>query len=241
MMGFVTQSILLTAAVVVPLIFPDSIPKVQNFVGIFTPTAPLPPPPPPAGNAQQLRNTVRKPFQLTETGLTAPTVIPPKAVMIDEPPLTAADTGSGSGVIGGIVGGSKDGIIGGIVSSVPTPAPPPRVQTPAAKSEPVVAAKPVGPPAPVRVGGEVQEAKLIHKVIPPYPTLAKQARVSGKVELTGFIAPNGRIRQLQVLSGHPLLIPAALDAVRQWVYRPTLLNGEAVEVISPITVHFILN
>ena len=112
-----------------------------------------------------------------------------------------------------------------------------------------VAPKPPAPPipqpahaptGPVHVGGHVQEAKLIRKVIPTYPTLAKQARISGIVRLVGIIGKDGKIENLQVISGHPMLVRAALDAVRQWVYRPTLLNGQPVEVIAPIEISFIL-
>ena len=90
------------------------------------------------------------------------------------------------------------------------------------------------------MGGKVQEAKLIHRVMPTYPPLARQARISGVVKLQGIIGKDGRIRELQLLSGHPLLAQAALDAVRQWVYSPTFLNNEPVEVIAPIDVNFTL-
>jgi protein TonB len=84
-------------------------------------------------------------------------------------------------------------------------------------------------------------AQLLHRVEPVYPPLARQTRISGTVELTGVVGTNGRIRELRVVSGHPFLAAAALEAVRQWVYEPTLLNGEPVEVIAPITVNFRLN
>ena len=87
----------------------------------------------------------------------------------------------------------------------------------------------------------MQAAKLIKKVVPQYPALARIARVSGTVHLLGNIAKDGTIQRLQVVSGNPLLVQAALDAVRQWVYRPTRLNGEAVEVIAPIDVIFTLS
>jgi protein TonB len=103
---------------------------------------------------------------------------------------------------------------------------------------PVVASK---PSAPIRVSEGASLANLIHKVVPVYPPLARQARVSGTVRLQGVIAKDGTIQQLQILSGHPMLTRAALDAVRQWVYRPTLLNGEPVEVISGIDVVFTLS
>jgi protein TonB len=87
----------------------------------------------------------------------------------------------------------------------------------------------------------VQLATPIRRVDPVYPVLAKQARISGTVELVGVLGTDGRIRELKVVSGHPLLINAALEAVRQWVYAPTLLNGQPVEVQAPIQVNFILN
>jgi protein TonB len=99
--------------------------------------------------------------------------------------------------------------------------------------------KPDGPP--LRVGGAVLAAQLVKKVIPVYPALARQARVSGTVHLEGILSKDGTIRNLQVLGGHPLLVSAAVDAVRQWVYRPTTLNGVPVEVIAPIDVVFTLN
>jgi protein TonB len=94
---------------------------------------------------------------------------------------------------------------------------------------------------PVRVSGPVQEAKLLRKIIPTYPQLAIATRTQGSVHLVGVISKDGTIRNLQVIDGPPLLIRAALDAVKQWVYRPTLLGQEPVEVVAPITVTFILN
>lgn len=84
------------------------------------------------------------------------------------------------------------------------------------------------------------EGNLIHRVQPEYPQLARQARIQGTVVLRAIISREGRIENLQVLSGHPLLVPAALDAVRQWRYRPYSLNDEPVEVETQITVNFTL-
>ncbi len=95
--------------------------------------------------------------------------------------------------------------------------------------------------APVRVGGQVQAAKLVHQVTPVYPPLARQARISGIVRLEAVISRSGLIESLQVMSGHPLLTQAALDAVRQWVYQPTLLNTVPVEVLTQIDVNFKLS
>jgi len=87
----------------------------------------------------------------------------------------------------------------------------------------------------------VQSAKLVRQPRPNYPPLAKQARISGVVKLSAVIAKDGTIRELQTISGHPLLVPAALEAVKQWVYQPTLLNGEPVEVQTQIDVNFTLS
>jgi len=84
-------------------------------------------------------------------------------------------------------------------------------------------------------------AKLVKRVVPEYPALAKTARISGVVHLIGVIGKDGRIENLQLISGHPILAAAALEAVRQWIYKPTILNGEPVEVTAPIDVYFSLN
>jgi periplasmic protein TonB len=98
------------------------------------------------------------------------------------------------------------------------------------------------PPAgPIRVSTGAQMAKLVKSVIPAYPPLARGARISGVVHLIGIISKDGTIRNLQVISGHPLLVRAAVEAVEQWVYKPTLLNNEPVEVICPIDVNFSLS
>jgi TonB family protein len=102
-----------------------------------------------------------------------------------------------------------------------------------------------GPAAPttgqtIRVGGNVQANNLIRKVTPVYPVDAKAARIQGTVQLNATIASDGTVQDLQVISGHPLLAQAALDAVRQWVYRPTLLNGAPVTVVTTIDVNFTL-
>lgn len=126
-------------------------------------------------------------------------------------------------------GGALDGIVGS--QELPHVAAPPVVQeTP----------KPV-PASRIEVGGNVLASKLLHRVQPLYPELARRGRIEGVVQLHGIITRDGRIAQLRVLSGHPLLVTAALDAVRQWVYSPTLLNQQAVEVEAPIEVRFTLS
>lgn len=93
----------------------------------------------------------------------------------------------------------------------------------------------------IKVSEGVQAALIIRRAMPVYPSLARQARVQGVVRLEGVIARDGTMQQLRVISGHPMLVQAALEAVRQWVYRPTYLNGEPVEVQAPIEVRFTLS
>jgi len=97
------------------------------------------------------------------------------------------------------------------------------------------------PPPRQVIGGNVMAAKLVRQEKPVYPPLAKQARISGTVKLAAMISKDGTIQDLKVISGHPLLIPAALEAVKNWVYQPTLLNGEPVEVSTQIDVNFTLS
>ena len=101
--------------------------------------------------------------------------------------------------------------------------------------------KPVqaAPPAMIRVS-HLDQAKLLYKVIPRYPDIAKRTRTQGTVRLLGVIATDGSIRSLQVVAGHPFLVAAAVEAVRQWRYQPTILNGQPVEVEAPIEVTFTL-
>lgn len=98
-------------------------------------------------------------------------------------------------------------------------------------------------PAPerIRVGGNVQAMNLINKVVPAYPPLAKQGRIQGTVRFTAYIAKDGHIENLELVSGHPLLAEAAQEAVKQWVYKPTLLNGDPVAVVTQIDVNFTLS
>jgi TonB family protein len=115
---------------------------------------------------------------------------------------------------------------------------------------PYAAPPPPPPPPPpgstggnlrIAVGGGVQQSKLIRQVPPVYPPEAKDARIQGVVKLEAIIGKDGNISNLQVLSGHPILVPAALEAVRQWQYQQTLLNGEPVEVRTQIDINFTLS
>jgi len=125
----------------------------------------------------------------------------------------------------------------GVISSIFAPLP--------EKTVPVVLPPPPPPPPkastePLRVGGNVELANLISQVKPVYPPIARQARVQGVVVLEATISKDGSVVDVRVVSGNPLLNDAAMDAVRQWRYKPTLLNGEPVEVITTITINFAL-
>lgn len=100
---------------------------------------------------------------------------------------------------------------------------------------------PMSPPQRIRVGGNVQQANLIQKMTPAYPADAKEARIQGVVQLSVVIGKDGTVQNVDLISGHPLLATTAIDAVRQWVYKPTLLNGNPVEVITQVDVNFTLS
>jgi len=91
------------------------------------------------------------------------------------------------------------------------------------------------------IGGNIQQSKLVSQARPVYPPLAKQARISGVVKLSALISKEGNVANLAVISGHPLLIPSALEAVQKWVYQKTLLNGDPVEVVTQIDVNYTLS
>lgn len=96
-------------------------------------------------------------------------------------------------------------------------------------------------PASIRVPGEVQAENLIRQIKPTYPSLAKQARIQGTIRFNAVIATDGMVKELQIVSGHPMLVQSALEAVKQWEYRPTLSNGQPVEVLTTIDVNFTLD
>jgi len=236
LMAFGIQIGLIIVAVIIPMIWFDVLPTAQLQSFLVAPPPPPPPPPPPAA-AAPVKVVKVIPRQFDAGKLTAPKVVPKEVATIKEeelPPPTSGIAGVVGGVPGGTPGGTPGGVLGGIIGSVPSAAPPP---PPPPKKEEV---KPVTPQR-IKVGGNVQSAKLVRQPRPNYPPLAKQARISGVVKLSAVISKDGTIKELQVISGHPLLVPSALEAVKQWVYQPTLLNGEPVEVQTQIDVNFTLS
>lgn len=226
MISFGLQVLLLGVGILYPMIYFEVLPSTQLTSFLVAPPPPPPPPPPPAAAPKVVKVVPR---QFDAGRLMAPKEIPDEIAMIEEDELPIAGAGVVGGIAGGIPGGSPGGVIGGIIGSVPTAAPPPPVKKP--KPKPVQR---------IRVGGSVQRARLIQQPKPAYPPVARQARIQGTVRFTAIIGKDGRIANLTLESGHPLLVKAATDAVKQWIYKPTLLNGEPVEVVTVIDVNFTL-
>lgn len=228
-LSFLLQFMMLGVMILIPLLNYYELPATELMTFLVAPPPPPPPPPPPA----VIVKPKVIPKQFDSGKLVQPTTIPDQVAVIKEddipPPATIA--GVVGGVAGGAAGGQIGGVIGGIISSTPTVAPPP---------PPPVKKAPPPPPKRIRVGGSVQKARLERQIKPVYPPLARQARIQGTVKLTAIIAKDGTIQELQVMSGHPLLIQSAIQAVKQWKYKPTLLNNQAVEVVTQIDVNFTL-
>ena len=229
--SFIFQTILIGIAILIPLIYTDTLPRTTLTSFLVAPPPP-PPPPPPAAAPVKVQRVI--PRQFDAGRLMAPRAVPKQIAIIKEeelPPPTGA-VGVVGGVPGGVPGGAGGGIIRGIIGAAPVAAPPPPPK--------VEVQKPLTPQR-IRVGGNVQQAKLVRQPKPVYPPLAKQARIQGVVRFTAIIGKDGTIQNLQLVTGHPLLVPSAQEAVKQWVYQPTLLNGEPVEVITQIDVNFTLS
>lgn len=204
------------AVVVVPLLGEQPLPGANTAVSAFFVAPALapapPPPPPPAARAAAVARVV--PARAT-SAFTAPVEIPDTIVS-----ESSLDAGFEGGVPGGVEGGVPGGVVGGVVGGIEA-APPP-------------------PPQVVRVGGVIHEPRKIRDVPPSYPRIAMTARVQGVVILECMINTQGRVEGVKVLRGIPTLDDAAIEAVKQWVYTPTLLGGVPVGVVMTVTVNFVL-
>jgi protein TonB len=231
------HGLLIVMVVMIPLLVPQSIPERELLVTLVSPIGPPPPPPPPPVElpvitAPQVAKPQVRP--VTPEALIMPVAIPKEIVKIVEEPIVPP-TGVIGGVPGGIPGGALGGVLGGILSSnananaLPALAPPPPPPSP-----PTVTI----PAEPVRVGGNVKEPHPLKMVPPVYPPLASKTRLSGLVVLEATLTAQGTVEEIRVISGHPLLIQAAFDCVKQWQYEPTLLNGVPVPVILTAKVRF---
>ncbi len=220
--SFAIQLMIIGVMVLIPLIFTEALPKTVTL-GFLVAPPPPPPPPPPAAAPVKIVKVIQT--DIVNGELRTPTKIPKKVEMIKEdeaPPPVMASAGVVGGVPGGVPGGSMGGVMGSILSATPTVAP--KIATPQR----------------VRVSAGVTSGLLIRKIPPTYPPLARQARIQGTVILQAQISKTGDIQNLQLISGHPMLAPAAIEAVKQWKYKPYLLNGEPVEVETQVQVNFTL-
>ncbi len=216
--------VILATLIIVPLYTTETI-QLRNYEETPLMTTPAPPPPPPAGRAVAPHVSSTRPNLTYTLGkVTSPASIP-KTLSLDsaaaDPDLGGVAGGVPGGVAGGQLGVSLGGVIGGTGTSVPIPPP----QQPAAKRI-------------VRVGSSLKAPRQTYSVQPEYPVLARQTHVSGTVVVNAVIDEHGNVVGARALNGHPLLIPAALKAVLQWKYEPTLLNETPVAVEMEVTVHF---
>jgi len=209
----------LVVLILIPLIYTQALPKAMLATMITAPPPPPPPPPPPTEAPKVIKPVARL---LSQGKLTQPRAIPKQVAVFKEAELPPEAPIAAGGVLGGLDSG---GLLGGLGSgpAVAAPPPPPPKQTQR-----------------IKLGGQVQAAKLVAQPQPQYPPLARQARIQGNVVLHAVIDKDGRVGELQVISGHPLLVQSALEAVKNWRYQPTQLNGDPVEVDTTITVTFVL-
>jgi periplasmic protein TonB len=219
--SFVMQMGAVGLLLLLPFIYTQALPK-QLWSNILE--APTPPPGPAPARAErpEVRQS-RQAQELNDGVLREPSRIPRKTSMVHDEPSSADGPPSLVGIVPG-------GVPGGVANSVTTEI---------ARSAPAVLMK-TTPPVKMRVSSGVAEGMLVHQVKPQYPPIAMQARIQGMVVLQAVIGKDGTIRELRFISGHPMLAPAAIEAVKQWRYRPYLLNGDPVEVDTQINVNFTL-
>jgi protein TonB len=222
--SFLLQFMIIGVMVLIPLIFTEALPKTVTL-GFLVAPPPPPPPPPPAAAPVKIVKVIQT--DIVNGQLRTPTKIPQKVQMIKEdeaPPPVMATAGVVGGVPGGVPGGAMNGVLGSIVSA----------------GSNVAALPKIAAPQRVRVSSGVAAGFKVRDVKPSYPPLARQARIQGTVVLQATISKDGSIENLTLVSGHPMLAPAAIEAVKQWRYKPYLLNGEPVEVETQVQVNFTL-
>jgi protein TonB len=220
---------LIGGPIVAGLYYTDTI-NLKQFATTLLVAPPPPPPPPPAAAVGVAKPQLSKRVFIREGKLLAPTYIPKQVAQLKEAPIESdAFGGVSGGVPGGVPGGQLGGVVGGVIGGVLN-----------------TGAKPVAPPvaksgAPVRVGGRVRPPRAIVQVRPQYPTLARQTRVQGDVKIDAILDEQGNVVDMRVVSGHPLLYQAALDALSKWKYEPTYLNDRPIAVQLVVTIAFQLS
>ncbi|HEY7413416.1 MAG TPA: energy transducer TonB [Vicinamibacteria bacterium] len=236
----------LGGVVILPLLasgdLPDpATPAIQAFFvePAAAPPPPPPPPPPPAAARKAVtppKTTEPRPVPQTPE-FTAPVEVP-KEVAPEEGSVLGMESGLVGGVPEGVEGGVEGGVQGGVVGGVEGGV---LGGVPEVEATPPPTTEPPAPKGPVRVGGQIREPQKTRNVPPQYPSVAREARVQGVVVLEATISPSGEVTGVKVLKGIPLLNDAAVNAVREWRYSPTLLNGVPVPVIMTVTVNFRLD
>ncbi len=231
-LSLLLQMSVIGTALPIPLINPDLLPTAMMSNTLFlAPPAPPPPAAPPVTPAV----LVRVARQVLNGALLMPTAIPERVAVIEEPPESPGGAGVAGSPGAGSGGSAGSATWGSLLNSLTDGAPPPPPPLAAAKDPERAKA-----PTRHRIGGNVQDALVVSRKIPDYPPMARAMRVEGTVVFQAVIGIAGTIQQLQLVSGHPMLVQAAIDAVRQWRYRPTLLNGDPLEVDTTISVSFTL-
>jgi len=217
--SFAVQMLLAGILVLFPLIYTEALPE-QHLLRILD--APVPPPSTRA--APRVARPAKPAGELDLDVLRPPPEIPKTIAVIRDEEAPISDTGGGPvGVPGGVPNrASSSSLINELVRNT------------AAASPRVVVTK-------VRVSSGVAQGLLLHEMKPQYPPLARQARIQGTVVLQAVIGKDGTVQNLHVISGHPMLTQAAMDAVKQWRYKPYYLNGEPVEVDTQININFTLS
>ena len=214
------HSILLIGLLVSPLMSYSGLPTQLLTAMFMVSPPPSPSTPPPPESKEKAPPAPVQPHTVVDPGvMTEPTAIPKDIVIHDGPPPAFVPGNPNKKIDIGVLFGNPDDN-----SEVAQPLPPPPPPPP--------------PPQRIRQGGNVSQASLISQTKPAYPPLAKQARIQGIVILEAVIGKDGTVNEIRVLNGHPLLQQSAIDAVSQWKYKPTLLNGEPVEVVTTVTVNF---
>ncbi len=225
------QIVMLGAAILAPLLSPDLLPRLIADSILLAPPSPPPGRAPLPGRAAQPRALARR---SAPDGFYQPAAVPERVLQMIDEPAEGGPVSAQEGVLGGLLApGSGSSVLSSIIQAANTQAPPPQPEAEPPKAKPEAARRIVLP-------SQLEPGMVLEKVQPVYPSMAIQLRLQGVVLLRTIVGVDGRIKELVVESGHPLLVPAAVAAVRQWRYRPTILNGKPVEVVAPVWVHFTL-
>lgn len=219
MVSIAAHAALVGGVLVGTLVFVSApVPELPMMMAFVAPPPPPPPPPAPSPRIAEKRDA---PKPVPATGEMAP--IEPPTEIEAEP--AADDEEEVSGVEGGVPGGIVGGVVGGLIPDIPPPPPPPPAQ-------------PAPPRGPIRIGGQLKEPTLIHRVEPEYPLLALARELEGVVILEAIVDEEGRVESVKVLRSPGVFEQAALAAVRQWRYSPVLLNGRPEKFVLTVVVSF---